>query len=71
MGLKIVDGELIQTPTPYNYNERRIASLGRRLIKKMGGHIDSQGNYGATNTKHYDSDGNLSLIENPRLIKQQ
>lgn len=71
MGLKIIDGELIQTPTVSNYTERRIASLGRRLVSKMGGHIDSQGNYGSTDTKYYDSDGNLSLIETPRHIKQQ
>ena len=71
MGLKIIDGELIQTPTPSDYKERRIASLGRRLVKKMGGHIESDGNYGATNTKFYDSDGDLSIIKSPRSIQQQ
>ena len=68
MRLKIIDGELIQTPTVSNYTERRIASLGRRLVKKMGGHIDSNGNYGSNNTKHYDLDGSVSIIETPRHI---
>lgn len=71
MGLKIINGELIQTPTVSNYREKRIASLGRRLVKINGGHIDSSGNYGNDNTKYYDPDGSLSLIEDPRHIKQQ
>lgn len=69
MSLRLVDGELVQTPEVANYQETRIASLGRRLVKNAGGHIESKGNYGSNNVCHHDADGTVMAIENPRSIK--
>lgn len=69
MTLKIVNGELIQTPTVGNYKERRISSLGRRLVKNNGGHLESRGNYGNNNVTYRDNDGDYFEIRDPRFIK--
>ena len=69
MSLKLVNGNLVQTPTVANYQEVRMSSIGRRLVKNMGGQIESSGNYGQLNLKHRDPDGHVATIENPRHIK--
>lgn len=70
MKISIINGELVMTPIVATLKEQKISSLGERLVKNSGGKIDSGGNYGATNTRYIDSNGGVSIIKNPRHIKQ-
>lgn len=66
MTLRIENGQLVQSATPADYLERRISSLGRRLVKNNGGQIESKGNYGAKGTTYSYPDGTSATLETAR-----
>lgn len=68
MELRVIDGKLVQVREAASYEEQRIASVGRYLAKKSGGHMEATANYGQVGAVHRNPDGSRCQINNPRHI---